>query len=132
MLQQLTTGEIVVAGPRVRALVVAPTRELAVQIDESFATYGKYLGPPPRLGLGGVGKGNQVKALSRGVDISPPPRAGFSISSAALRALNRVQYVVLDEADRMLDMGFIHDMRKIIALLPKQRRTLLSPRPCRK
>jgi ATP-dependent RNA helicase RhlE len=109
-----------------RALVVAPTRELAAQIDASFADYGSTSRLTKAVVFGGVGKSPQVKALGRGVDvlIATPGRLLDLQSEGQLR-LDAVEIVVLDEADRMLDMGFIRDVRRIIALLPKERQTLL-------
>jgi len=111
---------------QVRSLVVAPTRELAAQIDASFAAYGRHSGLSRACVYGGVGKVPQVRALSRGVDVlvATPGRLLDLHHDGAL-SLAAVEIVVFDEADRMLDMGFIHDVRKIIALLPKQRQTLL-------
>jgi ATP-dependent RNA helicase RhlE len=109
-----------------RALVVAPTRELAAQINASFVAYGAGSRLTYACIFGGVGKGPQVKALGRGVDvlIATPGRLLDLQSEGQLR-LDGAEIVVLDEADRMLDMGFIRDVRKIIALLPKARQTLL-------
>jgi ATP-dependent RNA helicase RhlE len=109
-----------------RALVVAPTRELAAQIDSSFAAYGANSRISHVCVFGGVGKSPQVKALSRGVDVlvATPGRL-LDLQGEGQVRLDSVEIVVLDEADRMLDMGFIRDVRKIIALLPKQRQTLL-------
>ncbi|MDP3176524.1 MAG: DEAD/DEAH box helicase, partial [Spirochaetaceae bacterium] len=109
-----------------RALVVAPTRELAAQIDASFAVYGRGAGLSTACVFGGVGKSPQVKALGRGVDVlvATPGRLLDRHSEGQLR-LDCAEIVVLDEADRMLDMGFIRDVRRIIALLPKKRQTLL-------
>jgi ATP-dependent RNA helicase RhlE len=109
-----------------RALVVAPTRELAAQIDASFAAYGANSRITHTCVFGGVGKGPQVKALNRGVDVlvATPGRL-LDLQGESQVRLDGVEIVVLDEADRMLDMGFIRDVRRIIALLPKQRQTLL-------
>ncbi len=109
-----------------RALIVTPTRELAAQIDESFANYGRFSAISHALVFGGVGKGGQVKALSNGIDVlvATPGRLLDLIHDGAIR-LDLAEVVVLDEADRMLDMGFIHDVKKIIALLPKVRQTML-------
>lgn len=110
----------------VRVLVVAPTRELAAQIDESFKVYGRRLRATRACVFGGVGKNPQIKALSRGVDIlTATPGRLLDLQGEGLLRLDRVEIVVLDEADRMLDMGFIRDVRKIVALLPKRRQTLL-------
>ncbi len=109
-----------------RVLVVAPTRELAAQIDESFATYGRRLRATRACVFGGVGKNPQIKALSRGVDVlTATPGRLLDLHGEGYVRLDRVETVVLDEADRMLDMGFIHDVRRIVALLPRKRQTLL-------
>jgi superfamily II DNA/RNA helicase len=109
-----------------RVLVLSPTRELSAQILDSFNAYGKYLRVRTTLAIGGVSMGKQVRALMNGVDVlvATPGRLLDLVQSNALR-LNAVEALVLDEADRMLDMGFIHDVRKIIAKLPKVRQTLL-------
>jgi ATP-dependent RNA helicase RhlE len=109
-----------------RVLVLSPTRELSAQILDSFRTYGRHLRLTSTLAIGGVSMGQQVRALMDGVDVlvATPGRLLDLVRSNALR-LNRVEVLVLDEADRMLDMGFIHDIRKIIAKVPKERQTLL-------
>jgi ATP-dependent RNA helicase RhlE len=109
-----------------RALVVAPTRELAAQIDASFAAYGANSRITHTVVFGGVGKAPQVKALGRGVDVlvATPGRL-LDLHSQGHVRLDAVEIVVLDEADRMLDMGFIRDVRRIMALIPKNRQTLL-------
>jgi superfamily II DNA/RNA helicase len=109
-----------------RVLVLSPTRELSGQILDSFRTYGRHLRIQSALAIGGVSMGNQVRALLNGVDVlvATPGRLLDLVQSNALR-LNGVEVFVLDEADRMLDMGFIHDIRKIVAKLPKERQTLL-------
>lgn len=115
------------AGPRnIRALVVAPTRELAAQINDSFSTYGRFCGLKNYAIFGGVGKSNQIHALAKGVDIliATPGRLLDLISDGVL-SLQKVEIAVFDEADRMLDMGFIRDVRKIVTMLPKKRQTLL-------
>jgi len=115
------------AGRRtIRALVLSPTRELAAQIDESFRAYGRHTGLRQTVVFGGVKQGSQVDALKRGVDIlvATPGRLLDLLDQRALR-LSDVEIFVLDEADRMLDMGFINDIRRVIALLPSQRQTLL-------
>jgi len=108
-----------------RVLVLSPTRELSSQILDSFNAYGRHLGRSTTLAIGGVPMGRQVRALLHGVDVlvATPGRLLDLVRSNALR-LNRVEYLVLDEADRMLDMGFIHDIRKIVAQLPRERQTL--------
>lgn len=113
-------------GPKQAAiLILSPTRELAVQIHESVLQYGKYLNLKTALVYGGVGQGPQVKALSKGVDVlvATPGRL-LDLISQKYVFLNKVSAFVLDEADRMLDMGFITDIKKIIPLLPHQRHTL--------
>ncbi|HVY58982.1 MAG TPA: DEAD/DEAH box helicase [Xanthobacteraceae bacterium] len=108
-----------------RVLVLSPTRELSGQILESFRAYGRHLGVSTALAIGGVSMGRQVRALLPGVDIlvATPGRLLDLVRGNALR-LDRVEFLVLDEADRMLDMGFIHDIRKIVAKLPARRQTL--------
>lgn len=109
-----------------RVLVVAPTRELAAQIDASFAAYGAGSSLSRACVYGGVGKSPQVKALGRGVDLlTATPGRLLDLAGEGQLRLDGVGTVVLDEADRMFDMGFIHDVRKIIALLPARRQTLL-------
>jgi len=110
----------------IRCLVLTPTRELAAQVGESFRDLGKNLRLIHTVIFGGVGQGPQVKALKRGVDIlvATPGRLLDLIHQGHIR-LGHVEVFVLDEADRMLDMGFIHDIRKVAAMLPKQRQTLL-------
>jgi len=110
----------------VRALILAPTRELAAQVQESVRTYGKYLTLRSEAVFGGVGINPQIDRLRKGVDIlvATPGRLLDHIRQKTVD-LARVEILVLDEADRMLDMGFIHDVRRIIALLPRQRQNLL-------
>ena len=110
----------------VRALIMTPTRELAAQVEESVRTYGKYLDLTSMVMFGGVGMGAQIEKLRRGVDIlvATPGRLLDHASQGTLD-LSQVQILVLDEADRMLDMGFIHDIKKVLALVPKQKQTLL-------
>lgn len=109
----------------IRALVVAPTRELAIQIDESFTAYGKFTGLRSTVIFGGVKQGSQVSAVQNGVDIlvATPGRL-LDLMNQGFISLNQVRYAVLDEADHMLDMGFIHDIRKIVAKLPPKRQSL--------
>jgi len=109
-----------------RILVLSPTRELSGQILDSFRTYGRHLRVTAALAIGGVSMGAQVRALLNGVDVlvATPGRLLDLVKSNALR-LGEVECLVLDEADRMLDMGFIHDIRKIVARLPKDRQTLM-------
>ncbi|HTX73980.1 MAG TPA: DEAD/DEAH box helicase [Rectinemataceae bacterium] len=109
-----------------RVLVVAPTRELAAQIDASFAAYGKGSPLSRACVFGGVGKSPQIKALGRGVDVlTATPGRLLDLHGEGQVRLDAVETVVLDEADRMLDMGFIRDVRKIMSLLPARRQTLL-------
>ncbi|HYS47295.1 MAG TPA: DEAD/DEAH box helicase [Xanthobacteraceae bacterium] len=108
-----------------RVLVLSPTRELSGQILDSFRTYGRHVRVGTALAIGGVSIGGQVRALQGGVHVlvATPGRLLDLVNSRALR-LDRVEVLVLDEADRMLDMGFIHDIRRIVAKLPKARQTL--------
>jgi ATP-dependent RNA helicase RhlE len=108
-----------------RVLVLSPTRELSGQILDSFNAYGRHLRLSATLAIGGVPMGRQVRAIMPGVDImvATPGRLLDLVRGNALK-LNQVEYLVLDEADRMLDMGFINDIRKIVAKLPTQRQTL--------
>jgi ATP-dependent RNA helicase RhlE len=110
----------------VRALIVTPTRELAAQVEEDVRTYGKYISLKSSLVYGGVGMQPQVDALRRGVDIlvATPGRLLDHVQQKTVD-LRQVEILVLDEADRMLDMGFIHDIRRILALLPATRQNLL-------
>jgi ATP-dependent RNA helicase RhlE len=114
------------APGRPHALILAPTRELACQIDERFRAYGRGLGLKSAVILGGVGQGKQVQALAAGVDIliATPGRL-LDLHSQRHVSLAEISILVLDEADRMLDMGFIRDVRKIVAACPKRRQTLL-------
>ena len=109
----------------IHALIITPTRELAIQISESFTTYGKFTGIKNTVIFGGVTQGSQTDALRRGVDVlvATPGRLLDLIDQGFIR-LKNIKYFVLDEADRMLDMGFIHDIRKIIAKLPTNRQSL--------
>ncbi len=115
------------ARPRApRALILAPTRELALQIGDSLKTYGRHLPLRHTVILGGVGQQPQVSALARGVDIlvATPGRLLDLVQQGHVR-LDKASFLVLDEADRMLDMGFIPDVRKIIAALPGRRQSML-------
>ncbi len=126
ILQHLFLDRMKNNGPRkINALIITPTRELAIQIAESFTTYGKYTGIKNTVVFGGVTQGAQTKALRSGVDVlvATPGRLLDLINQDFIR-LKDVKYFVLDEADRMLDMGFIHDIRKIIAKLPIKRQSL--------
>ena len=110
---------------KVTALVVTPTRELALQIADSFKAYGRFTQIKNTVIYGGVGQGAQTDALRRGVDVlvATPGRL-LDLMDQGYITLHHVRYFVLDEADRMLDMGFIHDIKKIIAKLPKERQSL--------
>ncbi len=110
----------------IRVLVLSPTRELATQIGDSFSTYGRHTNMKSTVIFGGVGQDAQVRAVRQGVEIvvAAPGRL-LDLMGQGLIKLNNVEILVLDEADRMLDMGFIHDVRRIINVLPKQRQTLL-------
>ena len=111
-------------GPRV--LVLAPTRELALQIDESFASYARHMRFSHAVIFGGVGQGRQVEAMRRGVDVlTAAPGRLLDLVNQGHIDLGCVEVLVLDEADRMLDMGFVRDIRRIVALLPTDRQTLL-------
>ena len=108
-----------------QGLILAPTRELAIQIGESFAAYGRFAGLRHTVIFGGVGQKPQTEALERGIDIliATPGRLLDLIGQGFIH-LDTVEYFVLDEADRMLDMGFIHDIKRILPLLPKKRQSL--------
>ena len=111
---------------KIRALILTPTRELALQIYESFCTYGKHTGLQSCVVFGGVPQGNQERALRRGVDIlvATPGRL-VDLMNQKVISLQNIEILTLDEADRMLDMGFIHDVKKIIAKTPAKRQNLL-------
>jgi ATP-dependent RNA helicase RhlE len=126
-LLQLLNQQPVLRGKRpVRALVLTPTRELAAQVAESVATYGKYLPLKSTVVFGGVNINPQINKLRQGVDIlvATPGRLLDHLQQGTLN-LSKVEILVLDEADRMLDMGFIRDIRKIIKLMPAKRQNLL-------
>ena len=112
-------------NPNIKALILTPTRELAIQIDESFDAYGKHTGLRHAVVFGGVSQFQQTNELRRGVDIliATPGRLLDLIAQKFIN-LKSIKMFVLDEADRMLDMGFIHDVRKVIALLPQKKQTL--------
>lgn len=124
ILQNLTERK----GPKnnhIKALILTPTRELAIQIEESFNSYGKNLPLRKLVIFGGVKQGSQVTALRKGVDIlvATPGRLLDFIAQGII-SLKHLEIFVLDEADRMLDMGFVHDVKRIIKLLPPRRQTL--------
>jgi ATP-dependent RNA helicase RhlE len=113
-------------GVGIRALVLTPTRELAAQVEESVRDYGKHLQLTSTVVFGGVGINPQINKLKRGVDIlvATPGRL-LDLAQQGMLDLSQVQIFVLDEADRMLDMGFIHDIRKVLQMVPAQKQSLL-------
>ena len=126
ILQKLHTAPKKAPHRSARVLVLTPTRELAAQVSESFRTYGRYLNLTQALVFGGVGYAPQVRSLSHGTDIlvATPGRL-LDLMNSKHAVLSGVEVFVLDEADRMLDMGFLPDIKKVIAALPKSRQTLL-------
>jgi len=126
ILQHLYNDRMQNHGQRkIKALVITPTRELAIQIANSFSTYGRFTGIRNTVIYGGVKQASQTSSIRNGIDIlvATPGRLLDLMEQGYVR-LNDIEYFVLDEADRMLDMGFIHDIRKIIAKLPVKRQTL--------
>ena len=125
ILQLLSKNKIFDRKRKIRSLIVTPTRELAIQIEESFRSYGRHTGLTCTVVFGGVNQNPQTAALRNGVDIlvATPGRLLDLINQGYI-ALKDVEIFVLDEADRMLDMGFIHDVKKILAFLPKKRQSL--------
>jgi len=113
-------------GKAIRALVLTPTRELAAQVEESVKDYGKYLSLQSTVVFGGVGMKPQVDRVKRGVDVlvATPGRL-LDLQGQGLLDLSSIEILILDEADRMLDMGFIHDVKKVLALVPKDKQSLL-------
>lgn len=126
IIQQLEKPELKNRKRQVKALILTPTRELAIQIDECFRDYTKHTDLRHTVIFGGVNQNPQVDILKRGIDIliATPGRLLDLISQKYI-SLEHVRHFVLDEADRMLDMGFIHDIKRLLPLLPKQRQTLL-------
>ncbi|OOZ41984.1 DEAD/DEAH box helicase, partial [Solemya elarraichensis gill symbiont] len=127
LLQRLMESGQSTKGKRpLRALVLTPTRELAAQVEDSIDTYGKYLPLKSMVIFGGVSIRPQIDKLRNGVDIlvATPGRLLDHAGQKTID-LSKIEILVLDEADRMLDMGFIRDIRKVLALLPKQKQTLL-------
>lgn len=126
MLQRLTINTAATKRGAVRALVLVPTRELAAQVGESVSTYGKHLPLKSAIVFGGVKVNPQIAQLRAGVDIliATPGRLLDHVTQKTVD-LSRVEILVMDEADRMLDMGFIHEIKKVLALLPKGRQNLL-------
>lgn len=126
ILQILEGGKIYDKGPRaIKCLILTPTRELAIQIGDSFTAYGRHTGMKHAVIFGGVSQGSQVAALKSGVDIliATPGRLLDLINQKFVQ-LHYLKIFVLDEADRMLDMGFIHDVKKLITKIPQKRQTL--------
>jgi len=126
ILQRLITTAKVGGKRQLRVLILTPTRELAAQVQESVVTYGKYTGLKSTVIFGGVGANPQIKAIAAGLDIlvATPGRL-LDLMSQNCVSLANIEILVLDEADRMLDMGFLRDIKKILAALPKQRQNLL-------
>lgn len=126
LLQLLNTTNPSKGHRTLRALILTPTRELAAQVNDSVITYGKYLSLRSAVVYGGVGIGPQIQTLRRGVDIlvATPGRLLDHLGQKTVD-LSQIEILVLDECDRMLDMGFIHDIRKILAKLPLSRQTLM-------
>lgn len=125
-LSQGTAPKNKFGGKGIRALVLTPTRELAAQVEESVREYGKYLDINSTVVFGGVGMNPQIDRIKRGVDIlvATPGRL-LDLQQQGFMDLSTVEVLVLDEADRMLDMGFIHDVKKVLALVPKDKQSLL-------
>ena len=125
ILQLLSRNKAFDRKKKIRSLIVTPTRELAIQIEESFKAYGRYTGLTCTVVFGGVNQNPQTKTLQTGVDIliATPGRL-LDLMNQGFISLKDIEIFVLDEADRMLDMGFIHDVRRIIAALPQKRQSL--------
>jgi ATP-dependent RNA helicase RhlE len=125
ILQILSKNKSFEKRRKIRSLIVTPTRELAIQIEESFKTYGRYTGLTCTVVFGGVNQNPQTSALRNGVDIlvATPGRL-LDLMNQGFISLKDIEIFVLDEADRMLDMGFIHDVRRILATLPQKRQSL--------
>jgi ATP-dependent RNA helicase RhlE len=126
ILQRLSSTKVSSGKRLLRVLILTPTRELAAQVQESVVTYGKYTGLKSTVIFGGVGANPQIKAIAGGLDIlvATPGRL-LDLMSQKCVSLSDIEILVLDEADRMLDMGFLRDIKKILAALPKQRQNLL-------
>jgi ATP-dependent RNA helicase RhlE len=125
-LQRLAQEKVNLKQRKIRALILTPTRELASQIYDSFEVYGKNLNLKSTVIFGGVSQGQQVRALRNGIDIlvATPGRLDDLIKQKYIN-LKDVEIFILDEADRMLDMGFIHDIRRVLKYLPKEKQTML-------
>ena len=129
LLQRLSAGQAPrnqFGGKGIRALVLTPTRELAAQVEESVKTYGKYLDLSSTVIFGGVGMNPQITKVKKGVDVlvATPGRL-LDLQQQGVLDLGQIEILVLDEADRMLDMGFIHDVKKVLALVPRDKQSLL-------
>ena len=126
ILQRLSSAKSTSGKRLLRVLILTPTRELAAQVQESVLTYGKYTGLKSTVIFGGVGANPQIKAIASGLDIlvATPGRL-LDLMSQKCVSLSDIEILVLDEADRMLDMGFLRDIKKILAALPKKRQNLL-------
>lgn len=126
VLQKIATNPVEPAPKQVLALILAPTRELAIQIDQEIASLSRNMRIRHAVVLGGVGKGSQINALKRGVHVlvATPGRLLDHVNMRSCD-LSKIETLVIDEADRMFDMGFIRDIRKIVALIPAKRRTAL-------
>lgn len=125
ILQLLSANKTYDKKRKIRSLIVTPTRELAIQIEESFKAYGRHTGLTCAVIFGGVNQSQQTSILQRGVDIlvATPGRL-LDLMGQGYISLKEIEIFVLDEADRMLDMGFIHDVKRLIAVLPRQRQSL--------
>jgi ATP-dependent RNA helicase RhlE len=126
LLQKLSIGHVPPLPKQTKALILAPTRELAVQIEESLRVYGRFLNLKRAVILGGVNQNTQINTMKGGVDIvvATPGRLLDLVQQKAIR-LDAVQVLIIDEADRMFDMGFIRDVRKIVNYMPKDRQSML-------
>src|SRR5580700_2387307 len=126
LLQKLSVGHVPPRPREAKALILAPTRELALQIEDSLKTYGRFLNLKLAVILGGVSQNSQVNAMKHGVDIlvATPGRLIDLVQQKHVR-LDSVSTLIVDEADRMLDMGFIRDVRKIVGHLPRERQSML-------
>ena len=126
LLQKLSENRVAAGPQTARALILAPTRELAIQIHDSLKCYGKHLNLRHAVILGGVNQNKQVDAMRRGVDIlvATPGRLLDLVNQKHVR-LNMVTFLIIDEADRMFDMGFIRDVRRIVSHLPRRRQSML-------
>ncbi|MGB5943098.1 MAG: DEAD/DEAH box helicase [Leeuwenhoekiella sp.] len=112
-------------GRKIKALIITPTRELAIQIDDNITEYGKHTGIRNTVIYGGVKQGSQVNALRKGIDVlTATPGRLLDLINQGFINLKDVEYFVLDEADQMLDMGFIHDIKKLLKMLPRKRQSL--------